>query len=149
LKSALLAPLAAVGGRALAAESAAQPVFDAVDELEAEVLARLRAVVLAVPACSSFAASLARDYERHRRERDALRRRLRLPAAAAPKPATGPEASLAGLREALQGLVAAHAEGLPALRDARSVDVMARHMVDLSRHLTVVELWIELEDARG
>ncbi len=43
----------------------------------------------------------------------------------------------------------AHAEGLPALGDAGAVAVLARHMVDASRHLTVIDLWIEAEDVRG
>jgi hypothetical protein len=29
------------------------------------------------------------------------------------------------------------------------VDTLARHMVDLSRHLTVIDLWIEAEESRG
>jgi hypothetical protein len=55
---------------------------------------------------------------------------------------------LAGLRAAAQDLVHAHAEGLPALRDARAVDLLARHMVDEARHLAVVDLWVEAEANR-
>jgi hypothetical protein len=57
--------------------------------------------------------------------------------------------SLVALREAQQQLVHAHAEGLPALGDAGAVAVLARHMVDASRHLTVIDLWIEAEELRG
>jgi hypothetical protein len=124
-------------------------VFDSVDRLEAEVLARLAALAKALPASGPFGASLAKDLARHRDGRLALRRRLRLSRAGpVPVPASD-DASLDGLRAAAQALVYAHAEGLPALGDSRAVDAMARHMVDLSRHLTVVDLWIELEEARG
>ena len=39
----------------------------------------------------------------------------------------------------------AHAEGLPAIRDAAAVDVLARHMVDDARHLAVLQMWVEAE----
>jgi hypothetical protein len=149
LKSALLAPLAALARPAAADYASAVEVFDAVDRLEADVRAWLGALAKALPACGAFATSLSKDYARHRERRAALRRRLRLPAGAPlPSPAAG-DATLAGLRAAVESLVYAHVEGLPALGDDRAVDVMAHHMVDLSRHLTIVDLWIEQEQARG
>jgi hypothetical protein len=56
-----------------------------------------------------------------------------------------PAPDLEGLRAAQEALAYAHAEGLPALGDSFVVDALARHMVDLSRHLTVTQLWIEAE----
>ena len=52
-------------------------------------------------------------------------------------------------RAAQEKLTLAHAEALPALADAPSVQVLASHMVDQSRHLTLVGLWIEAEERRG
>jgi hypothetical protein len=153
LKSALVAPLAALAPRARAAEYAsAAEVFAAIDALEAEVESRLRALEAALPTSRAFAASLLQDHARHRSRRAALRRRSKLPAAAQPSASPAPSAddvSLEALQKAVQALVFAHAEGLPALGDAHAVDVMAHDMVDLSRHLTIVELWLEQEQARG
>ncbi len=56
--------------------------------------------------------------------------------------------SLAGLRSAQEALVLAHAEGLPALRDAAAVDRLGRALVVASRHLTLVDLWIGSEESR-
>jgi hypothetical protein len=38
---------------------------------------------------------------------------------------------------------------LPALGDPWAVDVLARHLVSSARQLTVIDLWIEAEEARG
>jgi hypothetical protein len=43
----------------------------------------------------------------------------------------------------------AHAEALPALGQAPAVREVARHMIDQSRHLTLLGLWIEAEEERG
>ena len=147
LKAAALAPLAALAARAGEARdySSAAEVFDAIDRLEAEVAARLRALQRAVPSSRPFVASVTADHARHRAGRTRLRRRLRLPASSA-VPESGAEApDLEGLRAAQEALVYAHAEGLPAVGDSFAVDVLARQMVDLSRHLTVTQLWIETE----
>lgn len=150
LKSALLAEVVSLAARSEATDYAsAAEVFDAVDTLEADVEARLRALLAALPAAGRFAGSLLKDYARHRQGRTALRRRLKLPAAASAPAARSDDPSLAGLHTAVEALVYAHAEGMPALFDSRAVDVMAHHMVDLSRQLTVVFLWIEQEQARG
>lgn len=150
LKSALLAPVAALAARSQATDYAsAAEVFAAVDKLEADVESRLRALAAALHSARAFADSLLRDHARHRQRRAALRRRLKLEAASATSAASGGDATLDGLRMAVEALVYAHAEGLPALGDAHAVDVMAHDMVDLSRHLTVVDLWIEQEQARG
>lgn len=123
-------------------------VFTAVDAFEAEVESRLRALAGAAPLARPLALSFLRDHERHRKERGALQNRLGL-AAAPLRPARVADVSLDGLRKAQDALVFAHAEGLNALGDSRAVDVLARHMVDHSRHLTLIDLWIEQEQANG
>ena len=129
--------------------ASATDVLDTIDRFEADVAGRLQAIARAVGGALAFAGSVGADHARHRAERDTLRRRFALRVASAPAPATKPDLSLAALREAQQQLVHAHAEGLPALGDAGAVDLLARHMVDDSRHLTVIDLWIEAEEERG
>jgi hypothetical protein len=72
-----------------------------------------------------------------------------LPPASIPAATAPSTVDLAALREAQQALVHAHAEGMPALGDRFAVDVLTHHMVDLSRHLTVIDLWIETETQSG
>jgi hypothetical protein len=137
--------------------TSASEVLDTIDRREVEVGGRLAAIARAIAGAQAFAGSVASDHARHRADRDRLRHRLKLPAPSAPAPAADPAAgpaakpdlSLAALREAQQQLVHAHAEGLPALGDAGAVAVLARHMVDASRQLTVIDLWIEAEELRG
>lgn len=131
--------------------ASAQDAFDAVDRLESEVDLRLRALAEASPGAKAFALSALADHERDRRARVRLRRRLALPpsSASAARPSASGLTSLEALRAAQEGLVHAHAEGLPALRDPFSVQVMAGHMVELSRQLTVIDLWLESESSRG
>ena len=78
-----------------------------------------------------------------------MRARLRLPSRAAARTASAGDASLDALRSLQQELVHAHAEGLPALDDVRAVQVLAGHMVEAARRLTVIDLWIELEGQRA
>lgn len=120
----------------------------AIDALEGEVMERLGALESGVSSARGFAASLKRDHESHRHTREALRSRLGL----GPRVPTGMAdlaLDLEGLRGALEKLTFAHAEALPTLADPPSVHVLASHMVDLSRHLTLVGLWIEAEERRG
>jgi len=146
LKAVLLSPLAVLAARAEGRDYAsAAEVFDDIDAREVEVAARLRALRLGLAASGPFAASVFADHARHRAARARLRRRLGLPAASTPPAATPAAADLEGLRAAQEALVYAHAEGLPAVEDPFVVDALARHMVDLSRHLTVTQLWIEAE----
>ena len=152
LRVAALAPLAALlAPRRLGATEygSAAEVFDAVDRFEADVAARLRGIASTLASARPFAESALADHGRHRRQRDRLRRRLRLATASTPASALSSDRTLDGLRGAQEALVYAHAEGLPALDDPLSVDAMARHMVDLSRHLTLIDLWIEAEASRG
>lgn len=146
LRAAAALPLLAAlptGGEAYADATA---VFAAIDRLEAEVAARFRAVAAALPAAAGLAASVLRDQAAFRAERVRLRKRLAL--AAAPDAFAAPEgidADLPALRSALDRLVYAHAEGLPAVDDSHAVQRLAAHMVECARHLTVIDLWLEAE----
>ena len=51
------------------------------------------------------------------------------------------------MRQALDDLMTAYAEGLPAMADASTVARLARDMVDVSRLRTVIDLWVESEAA--
>jgi hypothetical protein len=147
LKIAALLPAATVEARDYAS---AGEVFSTIDGLEAGVAQRLQAVARALPAAQAFVASLLVDQERHRADRQRLRRRLGLAGGGERSPtATAITADLAALRTAQEALMHAHAEGAPALGDRAAVDVFAHHIVDLSRHLTVIDLWIETETQRG
>lgn len=129
--------------------ASAADVFAAVDRLEAEVGLRLRALAEAAPGARAFATSVLADHEGQRRARGGLRRRLGLALSEEARAAATDLTSLEALRSAQEALVHAHAEGLPALGDAFAVDVMADHLVELSRHLAVVDLWLEAEADRG
>ena len=142
-------PLAALAPVARAEDYAGPAqVLDAIDVLEAEVSQRLHALSEALASSRPFVTSVLRDQERHRESRARIRKRLGLPEAAAPHAGARDLLSLSVLRTAQEALVHAHAEGLSALGDALAVDTLARHMVDLSRHLTVIDLWIEAEESR-
>jgi hypothetical protein len=124
----------------------------AIERLEREVDARLRAVERAAPSARAFVEGVRRDRARHLAEREELRRRLRLPPSAGGDRAADvrepADPSLEGLRVAQQALAHAVAEGLPAIGDARAVHRLGAQLVDLARHLAVVELWIETEQQR-
>jgi hypothetical protein len=150
LQALAAAPLAALVRPAEARDYAsAAEVLAEIDRLEADLDARMAAVATTVPGAAPLARSMRADHERHRVARAALRRRLRIPAGrpAAPTP-SGPT-TVAALTALGQELVHAHAEGLPALDDARAVDVLAHHMVDDARHLALLQLWGEAEEQGG
>jgi hypothetical protein len=126
--------------------ASAAEVLDEIERRSAEVGASLAAIVSAMPGARAFADSVRADHARQRAERDAIRRRMRLTPSATAEVAP-PVTTLDALRALQQELVHAHAEGLPALDDEAAVRTLAAHMVDLSRHLTVIDLWIELHDA--
>lgn len=150
LKAAALAPLACWARRAGATDYAsAADALAAIDGFETVVAARLRRIASVAPQARALVASFLADHERHRAERARVRRRLRLaPAPALGESASG-DASLDALRAQQEALVYAHAEGMPALGDALAVDALSQHMIDLSRQLTVLDLWIEAEGDRG
>ena len=138
----VLAPRA--GASDYASEAA---VLDALEAAAADVQARLRALA-GLPRARLFAERLLQEHARQAADRARLRRRLGLPA-----PARGEEASadrsLAALRAAQETLLHVHAEGLPALPDAAAVDQLGRALVVASRHLTLIDLWIESEESHG
>jgi len=142
--------LTALGAVVEAADYAsAAEALAAVDASESEVALRLSAIGERVAPTRRFVTSVLRDHEAQRAARERLRRRLGLPRAGAPGPEVSDPLDLRALRSAQERLVHAHAEGLPALGDRTAVETMARHLVELSRHLTVIDLWIEAEEARG
>ena len=129
--------------------ASAADAFAAMDAAHAEVRSRLSALAYAVPGSRAFTGSVLADLDRHAARRAALRRRLGLGPARAPQVVPDEPRSLEALRAAQERLVYAHAEGLPAIGDASAVDTLAHDMVDLSRHLTVTTLWLEVEAERG
>jgi hypothetical protein len=129
--------------------ASAAEVFAAIDRHTADVAARLSALAERLPSAKAFADSALADQARHRAARARLRQRLDLGPAAAPGAPARTDLSLAVLRSAQQALVYAHAEGLPALNDDEAVALLAQHMNDLARQLTVIDLWIEAEQQRG
>ena len=152
LKAVALAPMALVlRPEPAAAIDYASPgeALAAIDGFEAEVAFRLRALGASGSSARAFTSSLVRDLEAHGRARDQLRLRLGV-GARSPANATVEDAlDLEGLRAAQEKLTYAHAEALPALGDPQAVHLLAGHLVDLSRHLTLVGLWIEAEERRG
>lgn len=152
LKAAALAPFAVLlrpRDASATDYASAGEALAAIDALEGEVVERLRRLEEGVSSARAFAAALQGDHQRHRRGREALRLRLGLPAASTAPPSVADALELEALRGAQEKLTYAHAEALPALGDAPAVRTLARHMVDLSRHLTLVGLWIEAEERRG
>jgi hypothetical protein len=155
LKALVVAPLVTLAAGAEARDyGSAAEVFAEIDRLEAELDARMAALSTAVAAARPLARSMRADHDRHRLARAGSRRRLRLavaaPAvAAAAAPAGAPPLTIAALTALAQDLVHAHAEGLPAVRDAAAVDLLAHHMVDDARHLAVLQMWAEAEQAGG
>jgi hypothetical protein len=151
LRAVALAPVVwLLQPRRVSAKDYAGPaeVMSAIDALEGDVAGRLSALAAAVPAARTLVASFLADQARHREVRADVRRMLHLPVAAPSSPSRG-DTSLEALRTAQEALVYAHAEGLPALGAPAAVDALARNMIDLARHLTVLDLWIEAEAARG
>jgi hypothetical protein len=129
--------------------ASAGELLDAVDRLEAGVAGRLRAIAAAHAPARPLARSFLAGHARHRSVRARVRRRLGLEAVPAPGEAVSDDRGLQALRDAQEALVYAHAEGLPALGDALAVELLARNMVELSRQLTVLDLWLEAEAERG
>jgi len=142
----LLGGLAAAPGLALvpALEArdyrTAAEVLGEIERLGAGIDVRLDALAER-PAAATFVASAKSDLARHRRERRDL------PGAGPPAP-IGPveePASVGRLRADLSDLMYAHAEGLPAFRDRGAVERLAAHMIDVSRLVTIVDLWLDVE----
>lgn len=152
LKAAGLLPAALIlPARAEAADYAsAEAALQAVEGLAAEVVARLQSLAAGVAAARAFAGSLMRDQTRHRNERDRVRNLLGMAAVPAPRVAPPEDAlDLEALKGALEKLTYALAESLPVLGRAPAVRTIASQVVDSSRHLTLVSLWIEAEERRA
>jgi hypothetical protein len=138
-----------VGPAAGAEYGSAEEALDALDRMEADAASRLRSISAALASARPFVESVLSDHERQRGERASVRRRLGLPEVRQPETSDAEPADLAALRAAQEALVYAHAEALPALGDAWAVRILARHLVELARQLTVIDLWIEAEEQRA
>jgi hypothetical protein len=145
LRALLTAPIAAAGAATSVDArdyATAAEVWSTIAALSQEVEARLGAVARAIPAARTFADSAKADLSRHRRERVRLRG---VAEPAVPEIALDDAAALPRLRRSLEQLMHAHAEGLPALPPGPVVHRVAEHMSDVSRLLTIVDLWIGVE----
>jgi hypothetical protein len=129
--------------------ASADEALAAIEGLEADVERFFLRLQRTLPRARAMIASFGRDRERHRRDRARVRRRLGLPWSETAAASEAAEASLQALRDAQSALVYAHAEALPAIGDAVGVGLLLGDLVDLARHLTVIDLWIETEAARG
>jgi hypothetical protein len=138
------APPARAADYASAAEA-----LDAIDAFEVDVERYCLRLAHVAPAARPMLSSFARDRERHREHRRRLRERLGVSPASSAAASEAPSAALDVVREAQSALVYAHAESLPTLNDAVGVGLVMGDMVDLARHLTLFDLWIEAEAARG
>jgi hypothetical protein len=143
----LLAAMAAAPVLAIARTASARDYKDAaevaaaIEALAAAADARLAALAGAYAPAGPFVRSARADLARHAAER------ARLPLGALSTRAEPPGGvddprSLPRLRTALEELMHAHAEGLPALKHRASVQRLGEHMSDLSRLVTIVDLWI-------
>lgn len=151
-RSVLVASLgaAAAAQPALGADYAsAADALAAIESFEADVERFFLRLTRTLPASRAMIASFRRDRERHREHRERVRRRLGVPWSETVAASEAPSAALPELREAQSALVYAHAEALPALGDAIAASLLLADMVDLARHLTVIDLWIEAEASRG
>ncbi len=136
--------------RASAADYAsAGEALSAIEAFEAEVDGQLRRLQRVQPAARRMLDSFGRDRERHRAHRARVRRRLGLADAGPPAVSEAATAPLPDVRAAQSALVYAHAEALPTLGDVVSVGLLMADLVDLARHLTLLDLWIEAEAARA
>jgi hypothetical protein len=144
------APLVALAPSADARDYAsAEEVLAEIDRLEGDLDLALAALATSVPAAAALGRSVRADHERHRGARAHVRARLHLaPGSAAPGPRPSRSAvTLARVQALAQDLVHAYAEGLPAIGSAEAVDALARDLVDDARHLAVLQMWGETEDA--
>jgi hypothetical protein len=150
LRAVAASALAGLAARADARDyGSAAEVLAEIDRLESELDARLSALAASMPSAAALGRSVHADHERHRRARAALRARLHLGSAAA---IAGPPPgrfllTLAQIQAIAQDLVHAYAEGLPAIGDPIAAEALARDMVDDARHLAVLQMWAEAEDA--
>jgi hypothetical protein len=123
-------------------------LFDELDRLAALCGMRLGALGRERGSASTLVAKFLKALERYRGTREDFRRRFGLPKGVDPSSVTGDvDGDLGALRQSLDDLMIAYAEGLPALRDSSAVARLAVDMVDVSRLRTVVDLWAVAEGA--
>lgn len=128
--------------------ASAGAALDAIEGRSESVEAVLRALRGESEPLRKGFSSFLEDYRRHRQDRAALRRTFGIPPAREARPE--PKAvTLRDLRAAVQELVFAHAEGIPALGSGRAVTVIGGHLLDVARHLAIVDLWLEPEAGLG
>ncbi len=122
--------------------------LDALDRLAAACDRRLGAVRRSRAGAEVLVTRFLAALSRHRATRDDVRHRFSLPAGAASGPETGEaEADLPGLRQSLDDLMTAYAEGLPVFADSNTVSRLAVDMVEVSKLRTVIDLWAVAEEA--
>lgn len=127
--------------------------LDSLDALASICRERLRAVGQARPNAGLLVSRFLARLEEHRLNREQVRRRLVAGPGAEGRGPTASraseeraEASLIGLRQALDDLMIAYAESLPVFGDATAVSTLAVSMVDVSRLRTVIDLWVVAEE---
>jgi len=123
----------------------------AIDAAVQDVVRRLRTLATQAGPGRDFARSLLSDQEQHRLERAGLEKAIGLSGGRSEtaEAAAGDPPDLEGLKDAQQKLTYALAEALPVLGGPAAVRTLARQMVDASRHLTLIGLWIEAEERRA
>ncbi|HWX24201.1 MAG TPA: hypothetical protein VN083_04130 [Vicinamibacteria bacterium] len=125
----------------------AEAALDAMEAQSEAVEAGLQALTANSRPLARAASSFLADLRRHRQDRARVRKRLGLLPARVDTPSPK-AATLADLRAAQQELVSAHAEGIPALENPAAVAVIVLDLVDVARHLAVIDFWIEAEASR-
>lgn len=122
--------------------------LDAIDRLAAACGMRLGVVRRTRTGAEVLASRFLAALQRHRATREDVRRRFSLAPGVDPGSEVGEvDADLAGLRQALDDLMIAYAESLPAYGDSKVVSRLAIDMVEVSRLRTVVDLWVTAEGA--
>lgn len=122
--------------------------LDEIDRLSATCGMRLGEVGRSRPGASVLVARFLTALQRHRATREDVRRRFSLPPGVDPGSQVGEvDAELVGLRQALDDLMIAYAESLPAYGDSNVVSRLAIDMVEVSKLRTVVDLWATAEVA--
>ena len=122
--------------------------LDALDNLAAFCGMRLGMLNRARPAAGALVSRFLTSLGGHKARREEARRHFGLPRGAELASQVGEvDADLNGLRQALDDLMVAYAESLPAFGDASVVSRLAEDMVEVSRLRTVIDLWIVAEES--
>lgn len=122
--------------------------LDDLDRLASICGMRLGMVRRERPASMLLVSRFLKALEGHRERREDVRRRFGLPRGLDPASQVGEaDPDLSALRQALDDLMVAYAESLPALGDASMVARLATDMVEVARLRTVIDLWVVAEEA--